>query len=381
MAATFQTITLSAVGEGDGSYAVSGVFWLNAPANAQIPQPQATSVVTGISQTDLAAIRSGAVVEQAFTTTPFAPGTAQATVDAAIDALANAAQTALNNTNPALATTIRRARTPGVGWAAFPGVVPGLQIGSPNLPILTELYAAIAMGQLPNIKAGRAAGYVSTAATGNVKVRATAYTPQGANAQRSIVSTSANDTAAGTGARTVTINYLTAAFVAKSETVTLNGTTAVNTVNVDIAYLESMVVASVGTAGGTNAGTINIKTATAGGGSTWGSIAVSDNQTFWAHHYVPTGVTCYVINVSGGSTASATAVAGQVTIHRTGDPSSSTLPELGIGGFYPHLAGGNEDHPFAVPIAVPGPDLVVLLESPSGAGATNFFAAFEYFQV
>lgn len=381
MAATFQTITLSSIGEADGSFAVSGVFWLNAPANAQIPQPTATSAVTGIAQSDLAAIRSGAVVEQSFTTTPFAPGTAQATVDTAIDALANAAQTALNNTNPALATTVRRARTPGVGWAAFPGVVPGLQLGVPNLPIFTEIYAAIAMGQLPNITEGRSAGYVSTSSAGGTRVLATAYSPAapGVAAQRSVSSSSANDTAAGTGARTVTITYLTTAFVVKTETVALNGLTAVNTVGTDIAYVESIVVATCG-ANLSNVGIITLFNATAGGGGALGSIAAGDNQTFWAHHYVPAGLTCFIKNVSGG-TSGATAVGGQFTLNRSGNPSLSNLPQLGIGGFYNHLSGGNFDHPFEMPIPVPGPDRIFLVERLNSATASIASGAFEWFQV
>jgi hypothetical protein len=379
MAATFPIITLSVSANADGSFVVSGVFWLTAPANAQVPNPTAPSLVSGIAATDLAAIRAGTVVEQGFTTGAYASGTTQATVDADLQARFTAAQNAL--TNPGLSTALRRAFN-GTTWAAYTGVISGVPIGGQqNLPIITEIYTAIAMGLLPNIKAGRAAGYVSTAATAGVKVRATAYSPAapGVAAQRSLSSSSASDAPAGTGALTVTINYLTTAFVLKSETVTLNGTTVVNTVNTDIAYIENIVVATTGS-NLANVGIITLFNATAGGGGALGSIAAGDNQTFWAHHYVPAGVTCFIINIAGGS-AGATAVAGQVTINRTGNPSATNLPQIGIGGIYPHLAGGNEDHPFLVPIAVPGPDLIVLVEKPSAATASNAFATFEYFQV
>ena len=49
-----------------------------------------------------------------------------------------------------------------------------------------------------------------------------------------LASTSANDTAAGTGIRKVRIHYLDADHVPHEEVVTLNGLTAVNTVATDI---------------------------------------------------------------------------------------------------------------------------------------------------
>jgi hypothetical protein len=222
---------------------------------------------------------------------------------------------------------------------------------------------------------GRVQGYVGTSATSGKAIRATAYAPQGANAQRSVNSTSANDTSAGTGARTVTINYLTAAFVLKSETVTMNGTAAVNTVATDIAYIESIVVASVGSVGG-NVGTIQVWTATAAGGSVWGSIAASDNQTFWAHHYVPSGLTCCIISFSAG----ATVVSGQANLNRSGDPSNANLPQLQIGQTVVHVAAGQLDHSFQVWLQVPGPDLIWIVERPVAATASTAVGGFEYVQ-
>jgi hypothetical protein len=222
---------------------------------------------------------------------------------------------------------------------------------------------------------GRAQGYVGTSATSGKVIRATNYAPQGANAQRSVNSTSANDASAGTGARTVTINYLTAAFVLKSETVTMNGVTAVNTVATDIAYIESIMVASVGSVGG-NVGTIQVWTATAAGGSVWGSIAASDNQTFWAHHYVPSGLTCCIVSFSAG----ATVVAGQGNMNRSGDPSNANLPQLQIGQTIVHVAAGQWDHQFQVWPQIVGPDLIWLVERPVAATASTAVGGFEYVQ-
>lgn len=236
----------------------------------------------------------------------------------------------------------------------------------------------LVMGQLgtgQSFVASRAQGYTSTSATSGKVIRATTYTPQGANAQRSVNSTSANDTSAGTGARTVTINYLDTSFTLKSETVTLNGVTAVATTNTDIAYIESIVVATVGSGGG-NVGTIQVWTNNNGTGSIWGSIAASDNQTFWAHHYVPANVTCYLVGFSAG----ATVVAGQCNLNHSGNPSSANLPQLQIGLTIMHPAAGTWEHELEVPIAVPGPDLVWLVERPVAVTASTAVAGFEYIQ-
>lgn len=236
----------------------------------------------------------------------------------------------------------------------------------------------LVMGQLgtgQSFQASRAQGYTATSATSGKVIRATTYTPQGTNAQRSVNSTSASDTAAGTGAQKITINYLDTSFTLQSETVTLNGTGAVNTVSTTIAFIESIVVSQVGSGGG-NVGTIQIFTGTAGGGSVWGSIAPSDNQTFWAHHYVPTGVTCYLIAFSAGSTV----VAGQCNLNHSGNPLSTNTPQLQIGLTIMHVAAGTWDHQFEVPIALPGPDLVWLVERPVATTASTAVAGFEYIQ-
>lgn len=246
-----------------------------------------------------------------------------------------------------------------------------------NAQTVLDAAWALAFGQLGDgvAVAGRANGYTATSATTGKAIRATNYTPQGANAQRSVNSTSANDTAAGTGARTVTISYLTAAFELKSETVTLNGVAAVNTVATDIAYIERITVATVGSGGG-NAGTVQVWTGLAGAGTVWGSIAASDNQTFWAHHYVPSGVSCYLLSVYGG----ATVVAGQVNVNRVGNPSVSGLPQLQIGPSIVHAAANSSPFYFSVPLGVTGPDLIFLTAKPNAATASTVIGNFDYVQ-
>ena len=85
------------------------------------------------------------------------------------------------------------------------------------------------------------------------------YTWPAAAAGMEIISASANDTnTAGTGARTVTIEYLTSAGVEKTETVALNGVGVVPTVGLDIYRINAFYVATAGS-GGVAAGNINLR--------------------------------------------------------------------------------------------------------------------------
>jgi len=225
---------------------------------------------------------------------------------------------------------------------------------------------AISPSSYANASAGRNVGYVS-APTLNVptNVRATTFAQQVAQGQRSVVSTSASDAGAGTGAISVTINYLNNAMQPKSETVALNGVTPVNTVGNDIQFIESMVIASCGS-NLANVGTINLMTAVAGGGVVMAAIAIGDNSTFYAHHYVPVGVTCYITKHTGTGTLAA----GRSYMVVTGDP-RTTNPILQAGDIILHLAGGSEDHDYETPIPVTGPNLVIMRENPVATQAGN----------
>lgn len=162
-----------------------------------------------------------------------------------------------------------------------------------------------------NATTGVSFGRVTYGNTSNTltAVRATAYTEQTTNFTGSVKSASANDTSAGTGARTITITYYDQTGAGPfTETVTLNGTTAVNLVNVNHCFIEKMAVVTVGS-GATNAGTISLFTGAAGAGTLVGTIGVAtlatgrgDNTTLWAHHYTPTGKTSSIFLINAGTT-------------------------------------------------------------------------------
>jgi hypothetical protein len=230
----------------------------------------------------------------------------------------------------------------------------------------------------PGARVGVATGYVGTSATSGVAVRATSYVAQSAAAQRSVNSSNANDTAAGTGAQQVLITYydnnMNGPF---TETVTLSGTTFVNTVNTNIRYIERMDVVRVGSGGG-NVGTIALNTQTAGGGSTFASIAASDNATFWCQHYVPAGKTCYITGLRAG----ADVVNGGATLQVSGDPNLTNVPLMNITG---RLRHGSANQVMAIlewdpPLSVVGPNFIVVNEKPDAVTASTVTVSFDYFE-
>lgn len=110
-----------------------------------------------------------------------------------------------------------------------------------------------------------------------------------------VSSTSADDAAAGTGARTVIVAGLDADYNEISETVTLNGQTAVLTTNSFIRVFRAYVVTAG--SGGTAAGTIYVGagSVTAGVPATvYAVIEIGDNQTVMAMWTVPAGYTFYI---------------------------------------------------------------------------------------
>lgn len=363
-----QIRVLSEFAQSDGSFIVTAVFWLTSSSDAIAPIPNFASADPNIDNATWIACQEGTLVEQVFTSGAYTAGTILSAVESDLQSNYTAAQSALTSANPPL--LLNGLTYDGTSWATLSEPSFFLRV-PPTIPFAW----AAAMGRLNGVTVSRAAGYVATSAASNTAVRATTYTAPGSNGQRSLSSSSANDTAAGTGARTVVVTFLDAAFAVHQETVTLNGTTPVNMVATNLAYVESIVVATVGS-GGINAGVISLFSSTAGGGSAVGSIAIGDQQTWWCHHYVPAGVTMYVLNVSVG----ATVVGGSTNMIHLAGLGIAGAPTSQIGSNIVHGAAGYSEHKFDAPLAVSGPDLVYVNDVPLAATASKVFANFEYVQ-
>lgn len=163
-----------------------------------------------------------------------------------------------------------------------------------------------------------------------------------------VSSSSINDAAAGTGARTIVVSGLDANYNEISETVTLNGQTAVNTVNSYLRVFRAY-VATAGS-GATAAGTIYIGTGTVTSGvpaTTYAAIPVSANQTLMAIWTVPAGYTAYFTrgSLSASSNNSSHALLGKLCFRPLGGVMRVAAEVTINNGFIPF----DFEYPLALP--------------------------------
>lgn len=144
---------------------------------------------------------------------------------------------------------------------------------------------------------------LSTAATGDDVWAGTATTcpiPAAAGEQMTLVSTSANDTAAGSGVRTVDVHGLDHYGNPQTEIVSLNGTTPVNTVRTDWRFIQGIHTNSIGIPYTAAQGVITIyKIGFAA--TIYNQIAIGTNVSLNSSRMVPNGKTFYL--AAGHATA------------------------------------------------------------------------------
>lgn len=104
--ATTQITILNTNTQVDGSFTVSGVFWLVAPTDNVIQIPTFQSLVTNIDSATLLALQAGTLVEIAFNSGLFPVGTITADVETALMDQYSTAQTALTNNSPQISGLI-----------------------------------------------------------------------------------------------------------------------------------------------------------------------------------------------------------------------------------------------------------------------------------
>ena len=136
-----------------------------------------------------------------------------------------------------------------------------------------------------------------------------------------VSSTSTLDTSAGVGARTISILGINSTGNEVSETVTLNGQTAVNTTHT-YTEIQSALVTSVGSATH-NEGNISIGTGTVTGGVPaviYGHILATENASLMGHFTIPAGYTGYLISgsISSGTEGGGSYIIGRLKIRENG---------------------------------------------------------------
>lgn len=111
-----------------------------------------------------------------------------------------------------------------------------------------------------------------------------------------IVSADANDTIAGTGARTVFIEFLDDNFITQIEEFNTNGTTIVTTTGFSGRRLQRAWIGDTGTYGGTNIGTITITGTDSG--ENYAFLEPLEAQTQNTQYTVPAEKTGFILNAS-----------------------------------------------------------------------------------
>lgn len=154
---------------------------------------------------------------------------------------------------------------------------------------------------------------VTAGAESNVLWPNGAYSfPSSSGVQLALVSSSANDSSAGTGIRTVEVHYLDANLIDRTEVVTLNGTTPVNTVATNIRFVQCMHMLTFGS-GKVAAGNISASN----GGNNYSYIATGDVRCSSSVRMVPAGKRLIINAVYAGSISGVAAASTTVSIATT----------------------------------------------------------------
>lgn len=166
--------------------------------------------------------------------------------------------------------------------------------------------------------------------------------------QLSVSSTSANDTSAGTGARTIRIDGVDADYNEVFEIITLNGLTPVTTTNTFEA-VNNIIVLTVGS-DKHNVGTISVGTGTVTSGIPavlWDLVAPTFNQRTTGHFTVPAGYTGYLAEglFTCGQEVGTTSVVGKLKV--TGPDHVTRV------GAIVAINNGSVDYNFKYPIVIP----------------------------
>jgi hypothetical protein len=171
----------------------------------------------------------------------------------------------------------------------------------------------VARGFVPNAQPFNGYGQITTAGavtTPSVLWPDGTYVfPPSSGLQMSIVSTSANDTAGGTGVQSVHIHYLDSNLAVQSEIVTLNGLTPVLTVATNIRFIQCMHINTIGS-GKVAAGNIIASNS----GQNYSQIDAGYLRCSSSVRMVPAGQRLFVTSMYGGSTSGTASASAIISI-------------------------------------------------------------------
>lgn len=219
--------------------------------------------------------------------------------------------------------------------------------GIDGTPVVLDYVSSVARGDITGAQVFYGYGEKTTtgADSGVLWPNGAFVFPSSAGVQMAIVSTSANDAAAGTGARTIEIHYLDANLVSQVETVTMNGVTPVNTVATNIRFIQCMHVITVGS-GGSAAGNISASN----GANTHSYIATGALRCSSSVRMVPAGKRLLINALFGGSLSGS---GNKKSVIRLATPSFDTHDFTASGLFMPLAALAYQDNSSGISIQCP----------------------------
>jgi len=192
------------------------------------------------------------------------------------------------------------------------------------------------------------------------------YVPPATAIRMQVISNSVNDDGdpAGTGVQTVTIYYLDAAYASKSETVTLNGTNAVQTAATDIFRVQGFRATAVG-ALGKAAGTILLQAV--GGATTYSQIAQGYTRARNITYTVPASKVLYITSTTFSVDGATKGV--RFTTRATYDADAAAVRSFFLPYFEVAMPNGALYRPLEIPARFPATVMVKVSAIADTAGA------------
>lgn len=213
---------------------------------------------------------------------------------------------------------------------------------------------AIGIGVIPGHTTWHSIGYNSAVGATQEDITeigaATYVPPADAGIQMTVRSSNANDTSAGTGVRTVEINYLDANGLSQTEVVTTNGGN-VNTVATNIRRVNYFHTVTAGS-GGSAAG--NISLTNTANTVTYALIPTSGNFSRHGFFTIPSDKTGYITSAYIGAGSSVANRFVRSLLRTTTNHSGVLTPGIFQYKRMILVQDGGMDMKFEIPIKVPG---------------------------
>jgi len=299
-----------------------------------------------------------------------------------------ATESTLSTVNGKLSTTINGLKVDGsaVNQPVIPLVaaaavsaanpMPVQQTATPTAPPYLDL-AAIATGAYPGKTPFAVDGRATAINNARVDVIefGTSYTPPASPIQMQVVSTSANDTALGSGIRSVIIHYLDTSYAVQSTIVTLNGLTPVLTTPTNILRVNGMHAYTTAGLAATAAGNISLQAV--GGATTYSYIAAGYRTSRSAVFTIPAGKTGYIYSFGASSGATTGTHYTQVSLMATSHEGVA-LPNVPIVQQEVGTLNGGVNSEFRIMIKVPATmDVKAVAVSDASNANASVLASFD----